>query len=447
VTERPEECLARAVVVGFGVTGRAVTRALLDRGHRPVVVDDRASPEAVATTASWGVELVASPPPDRLGALVRASTVVLPSPGVPDHHPVFALAAAAGVPVRSELDLARWWDDRPLVAITGTNGKTTVTTLVCEALNRSGTRAVAAGNTEVPLVAALGDPSVEMFVVEASSFRLGHTACFRPRVATWLNLAPDHLDAHASLDAYVAAKAALWRDLQPGAVAVANAEDPVVMGHLPLAGGVEVVTFGLARGSWHLAGGWLRGPGGPLVPTRALPRRQPHDLANALAVAATATAAGAATEAVVATLVAFEGFDHRVKLVAEAGGVRWYDDSKATVPHATLAAVGGFASVVLIAGGRNKGLDLSGLAAAAPPVRHVVAIGDAAGEVRAAFEGSVPVDIAGDMAGAVALAAAASRPGDAVVLSPGCTSYDWYRDYSERGRDFTRLVLAHLGVS
>lgn len=441
----PDLPLDRPLVIGFGVTGRAVTRALLDRGHRPIVVEDRSGSDTAQLASAWDVELVEAPTADRLEEVVGASTVVLPSPGVPDHHPVFAAASRRQVPVRSEFDLAARWDARPLVAITGTNGKTTVTTLVTDALERSGRRAAAVGNTDVPLVAALDDPDTEVFVVEASSFRLGHTAHFSPSVATWLNLAPDHLDAHASLEAYIGAKAAVWRDLAEGSVAVVNADDPVVAAHAPRRAGIEVVRFGLAVGDWRVSDGWLVGPDGPLVEVGALPRRQPHDLANALATAATALAAGATLDGLGSALTAFTGLEHRVQLVAEAGGVRWFDDSKATVPHATLAAVGGFDSVVLIAGGRNKGLDLSVLADAVPPVRHVVATGDAAAEVTAVFADLVPVETAADMADAVRRAGAAAGAGDVVLLSPGCTSYDWYRNYGERGRDFTRLVLAHVG--
>jgi UDP-N-acetylmuramoylalanine--D-glutamate ligase len=437
--------LRRPVVLGFGITGRAVVDALLARGHRPVVIDDRPADDAVDLASRLGIDLVVAPDAERLARVLGPATVLLPSPGVPDRHPAFAAAGRAGVPVRSEFDLAAAWDDRPLVAITGTNGKTTVTTVTTDALGRSGIRAAAVGNTEVPLVAALDDPAIEVFVVEASSFRLGHTDRFEPRVATWLNLAPDHLDAHASFDSYVAAKAAIWRDLPAGGVAVLNAEDPVVADHAPVRSDVTVIRFGLDQGDWRVDGGRLVGPDGPLVEVAALPRRQPHDLANALATAATAIAAGAAAEAVIGALRAFTGLEHRLELVAHADGVAWYDDSKATVPQATLAAVGGFDSVVLIAGGRNKGLDLSGLAAAVPRVRHVVATGDAAGELEAVFSGLVPVETASDMADAVRRAGASARPGDVVLLSPGCTSYDWYRNYGERGRDFTRLVLAHLG--
>ncbi|MFV0523945.1 MAG: UDP-N-acetylmuramoyl-L-alanine--D-glutamate ligase [Acidimicrobiales bacterium] len=433
------------LVVGFGVVGQAVTKALMDRGHRPVVIEDRPGEATAPAAEALGVTLLLAPDPLTLAGEVKRSTVVLPSPGVPDRHPVFAAAEAGGIPIRSEFDLAARWDDRPVVGITGTNGKTTVTMLVTDALARSGVVAAAVGNTEVPLVAALDDALIEVFVVEASSFRLGHSHRFAPRVATWLNFAPDHLDAHATLAGYEAAKASIWSHLPPDGVVVANADDPVVIGHIPT--DRTVVRFSLSdpNADWHLAEGFLTGPDGPLVAAAELPRHQPHDLANALAVAATTLAAGGSPDGVVAALRAFTGLPHRVTLVGEWAGVRWYDDSKATVPQATLAAVGGFDSVVLIAGGRNKGLDLGSLGDTVPPVHHVVAIGDAADEVAAVFDGLVTVTPAADMGAAVAAAATAARPGDAVLLSPGCTSFDWYTSYGQRGDDFARIVHHQVG--
>jgi UDP-N-acetylmuramoylalanine--D-glutamate ligase len=437
--------LASPAIIGFGVVGRALAGALLDRGHRPVVVEDRPSDAARAAAAGIGLELIEAPSRPELAEVLAGASVLLPSPGVPDHHPSFELAAGLGLAVRSEFDLAALWDRRPLVAITGTNGKTTVTTVVTDALNRSGRPAAAVGNTDVPLVSAIADPAVEVFVVEASSFRLGHSQRFSPQVATWLNFAPDHLDAHASLDGYERAKASIWAHLGTGAVAIANADDPVVMRHVPTRSRVQRFSLRDTSAEWHLAGGQLAGPGGPLVGIDQLARSQPHDLANGLAAAATSIAAGASESAAAAAISSFAGLAHRLELVGNWDGVAWYNDSKATVPQATLAAVGGFASVVLIAGGRNKGLALDELRATVPPVRHVVAIGDAADEVAAAFAGTVPVSVAGDMGQAVSEARRAAVPGDAVLLSPGCTSYDWYRNYEERGDDFADLVRRKVG--
>ncbi len=426
------------LVLGFGVTGGAVVDALVRRGHVPVVVEDRPGDQARDRARSLGIELVESPDESELARIVGECTAVLPSPGIPDHHPIFAAARESGRPILSEFDLAAAWDERPVVAITGTNGKTTVTMMVTDALERSGRRAAAVGNTETPLVEAIEDPATDVFVVECSSFRLAHSRRFAPDVAAWLNFAPDHLDAHATLEDYRAAKASIFAHLGPEATAVVAAEDDVVMAARPSIPGV--VSFGLDIGDWRVEEGHLIGPNGPLVALDRLSRRQPHDLRNAAAAAAIGIAAGATEAGVVAMLESFSGLPHRVQFVAEIDGVAWYNDSKATVPHATLAAVGGFESVVLIAGGRNKGLDLSGLADAVPPIRAVVATGDAAPEIHAIFSSLVPVVMASSMGDAVAAAAELAQPGDTALLSPSCTSYDWYPNYGARGEHFVALV-------
>ena len=450
-----------ALVVGLAVTGEAVARQLVQRGHHVVAADDRPGPAMRAAATSLGIELVESPSPELLESLVAAAGVVLPSPGVPAHHRVFEVAARRGVPVWSEFELAARWSDVPVVAITGTNGKTTVTTLVTEMLAAAGKATIAAGNTDVPLV-DVGDRDLDVVVVEASSFRLQLTDSFRPAVATWLNLSEDHLDWHPSMAAYTAAKARIWAAQTSDDVAVANADDPVVAAEAACAP-ASVHWFSLLGPQppgppdgpssagrwwwWDRVAGVLVGPDGPFVEVARLPRHLPHDLANALAASATAVAAGASAAVCAEVLTGFCGLAHRVALVARADGVGWYDDSKATTPASVLAAVAGFASVVLLAGGRNKGLDLSVLGAGVPPVRAVVAIGEAAPEVSHAFAGrGVPVHPAGSMAEVVDTAAALAAPGDSVLLSPGCASFDWYHDYTERGDDFCRLVLSRAGA-
>jgi len=430
--------------VGFGVTGQAVTRALRARGSEVVVIDDHPSPASRTAAESSGVDLLDAPSRAQLDDLLGQVDALLPSPGVPDAHPVFEAARRAGVGVMSEFDLAAAWDDRPLVAVTGTDGKTTVTTMVTDMLVASGRRARTVGNTEVPLVEAIDDEEVDVFVVEASSFRLGHTRRFVPAVATWLNFAPDHLDGHASLADYERSKARIWSDLGPGrGVAVANADDPTVMAHVR--DDVRTVTFGLDQpAQFHVDEGVLRGDdGAALVSIEELPRSMPHDVVNALAAAATALEGGATHDGVGHTLRSFRGLPHRVSRVGTWSGVSWFDDSKATTPQATLAAVRGLGRsgrVVLVAGGQNKGLDLSVLGAVADRLAGVVAIGTAAAEVRSAFAGRVETVEASSMEGAVLAAAELARPGDDVVLSPACASFDWYRSYSERGDDFVAAV-------
>jgi UDP-N-acetylmuramoylalanine--D-glutamate ligase len=270
---------------------------------------------------------------------------------------------------------------------------------------------------------------------------------FAPHVATWLNFAPDHLDVHASLAAYEEAKARIWAGQGPDDVAVANADDAVVMARARARRApARLATYGLERGDWSAPDGRLRGPGGlDLVDVDELPRALPHDVSNGLAAAATAFHAGAAVDAIRAVLRDWRQLPHRVEQVGRrADGVRFFDDSKATTPHAVLAALAGFRSVVLIAGGRNKGLDLSVLTEAGDRVRAVVAIGESAGDVAAAFAGRCPVAEATSMDDAVARAAGLANPGDDVLLSPGTASFDWYRSYGERGDDFARAVRAYL---
>ncbi len=430
-------------LIGFGAANRAVAAALLARGHRVVATDDRPGDGTRAAADALGLALVEQPDAGTLREVIADVEAVVASPGLPDHHPAFALADDTSTPVYTEFDLAAAWDDRPIAAITGTDGKTTVTTTVTAMLRAGGIACTDAGNNDLPLVRAIDDPEPQWFVVEASSFRLGRTHGWAPRVGTWLNLAPDHLDVHATVDAYEAAKARIWAAQGPDDVAVGNLDDATVARRLATAPGRQV-GFSLtdAAADYRLEGSVLTGPGGTIVAIDELPRRLPHDLSNALAAAATAAAVGVTDDAIAATLRTQPPLPHRVSLVATVGGVSYVDDSKATVPHATLAAVGGFDSVVLIAGGRNKGLDLAGLAAAADHVRAVVAIGEAADEVAAAFAGVRPVRRAGSMAVAVAEATDLAEPGDVVLLSPACASFDWYPDYAARGDDFAAAVAS-----
>ena len=431
------------LLVGFGLANQAVAAALLARGHQVTVTDDAPSDATRAAARQAGLALVEAPDEAALDALVARAGLVVPAPGLPDRHPAFARSAHHGVDTVTELDLAALWDPRPVVAVTGTNGKTTVTTMVTAMLRAGGIACVDAGNNELPLVAAIDDPAPAWFVVEASSFRLGRTHGWAPRVGTWLNLAPDHLDVHATHADYEAAKARIWTSQSADDVAVGNLDDPVVARHLAQAPARRVSWSVADTGAdYHVAGSALVGPGGELLAIDRLPRALGHDVANALAAAATAEAAGCPRDAVRSVLTELGPLPHRVAPVGTIGGVTYYDDSKATVPHATLAAVRGFDSVVLIAGGRNKGLDLGTLAEGADHIRAVVAIGDSASEVLAAFDGVRPAEVATSMRDAVAAAARLARPGDAVLLSPACASFDWYPNYAARGDDFASVVHA-----
>lgn len=425
------------LVVGLGVTGEAVVRHALRAGHDVTVIEDRPG----GVPAPKGVTLVEAPDEERAGALARAADVVVPSPGVPERHAALRAAAAAGIPVHSEVEVAGLEASCPIVAITGTNGKTTVTTLATAMLERSGRRAVAAGNIGRPLLDAVHDDA-DLIVAEVSSFQLRFTESFRPRVAVLLNVAEDHLDWHADFDAYARAKARLFANQRDGDLLVFGADDPVAA-RLAAGGPARRVGFRAVPGRPGVAF-----DGDPLGATAhaaldvvpGFPERRPVDRANAAAAAVAALDVGGTPEGVRSALEAFRGLPHRLQLVGEVAGVRYFDDSKATNPHATRCAVEGFERVVLLAGGRNKGLDLAALRPIASRLRAVVALGEAAPDVRRAFEGVVRTVTAGSMREAVRLAAERARPGDVVLLSPACASFDWYRDYGARGDDFASEV-------
>jgi UDP-N-acetylmuramoylalanine--D-glutamate ligase len=439
------------VVYGLAVAGAATVRALRARGADVVAVDDSGIDERRALADELGVELVVAPDDARLAALLATCELVVPAPGVPETHPLFAAASRAGRPVWSELELAYRWEQerpgspRPVLAVTGTDGKTTTTLWAVEMLAAGGVRAVAAGNTDVPLVAAV-DLDVDAFVVECTSFRLAWTQRFRGDAAAWLNLAPDHLNWHASMATYEAAKSRIFSQQRPADVAIGFADDPVVMAHLRRAP-ARRCTFGAGGADYHVDGATLAGPRGALGSVSTLRRALPHDLTNGLAAAALVLETGlVGPDAVAVGLASFVGPPHRIELVADDGAVRWFNDSKATTPHAASVAIRAFDHVVLIAGGLNKGLDLAPMASEPGRLRAVVAVGQAADDVTATFSPVVSVVTAASMADAVEQAAGLARPGDVVLLSPGCASFDWYPDggYPARGDDFRRLVRERL---
>lgn len=445
-----------ALVYGVGLSGEALTAALVARGWEVVIADDVATETALEVASANGVDLIVQPDEAMLAEIVRRCAVVCPAPGIPEHHRVIGAALASGTPIRSEIDLAYQWEQerpggpRPILAVTGTDGKTTTTMLAAHLVEGSGMRCAAVGNTEVPFVAALAD-DVDAFVVECSSFRLRWTESFRAKASVWLNLAADHQNWHPSMDDYEAAKARLWAHRRPGDVAIGWAEDPIVMRHLERAGG-EVRTFATTSADYRVEGEWLVGPTGRIAPVSSLPRRLPHDVTNALAAIALVLEGGCADVATIGrSLETFRHPPHRIEPVGCIDGVEWFNDSKATTPHASLAAIRGFDRVVLLAGGRNKGLQLSELATERDRIVGVVGLGEAAAEVTALFTPSCPTVVASSMREAVEAAHRMARPGDVVLLSPACASFDWYPagGYPARGDDFRRLVgaLAQEGAA
>lgn len=422
------------LVLGLGVSGCAASEALISRDYKISVVDDFPS-EAVKNWAEkLSLELLPSPAVDKWDNFLDGFSQILVSPGIPDLHPVFSAASRVGATIIDEGDLASEWDQRPRCAVTGTNGKTTVVTLVTEMLNHSGIDAVAAGNLEKPVVAAIEDGEAECFVIEASSFRLAHSFRFDASPAAWLNFAPDHLDHHSNLEAYLQAKKRVWEGVKDSSDAIANLCDQSVKEHSP-----EGATgFGSEDSYCYVRDFDLIFAGESILDIRDLRRRMPHDLENAQASLLIASKFGADIDSCVEILKSFEGLEHRVCLVDERNEVSFVNDSKSTTPHSTISALRGLPGAVLIAGGRNKGLDLTLLKEAKP--HAVIAIGEAAEEIVKIFEHECSVEVANTMDEAVEKAYKKSLPVGTVLLSPACASFDWYESYVERGLDFIRAV-------
>jgi UDP-N-acetylmuramoylalanine--D-glutamate ligase len=442
----------RVLVVGLGRSGIAAAQLCAGRGARVTVTDKR-------DAAALGPGLGALPADvtRQLGGHARdtfvgADLIVL-SPGVPE-IPELAAARAAGVPVTGEIELASRFVSGALIGITGTNGKSTTTTLVGDMMRATGRPTFVGGNLGDPLAEAVGTPAAKpggVCVVELSSFQLETVARFRPHVAVLLNITADHLDRYADMNGYAAAKARIFAAQTANDNAVVNLDDQLavaVSGGIPSRRVGFSITRPLDEGAWMTSGGddglTVRLPGGQ-------PERYPanvpglvgrHNQANALAALLASRLAGATPAQARAALLAFRPLAHRMELVADAGGVTYYDDSKGTNVGAVVASLDGFPRrVVLIAGGRDKGGDYGPLAEVLGRVgRAAVLIGEAAEKMQASFAGVVPVERAGTMNDAVAIARRLARPGDAVVLSPACSSFDMFRDYAHRAEVFRAAV-------
>jgi UDP-N-acetylmuramoylalanine--D-glutamate ligase len=438
----------RVVVVGGAASGVAAARLLVDRGASVTLTDLRPVLEQGPELAAIGVGLALGSHPERL--LAESDLVVL-SPGVPAGQPAVAAARAAGVPVIGEVELASRWLRGRIVAITGTKGKSTTTALTGRILEAAGVRALVGGNIGPPLAGQVAGSTPEtVHVVEVSSFQLETTVTFHPWIAALLNLSADHLDRHASVEEYAAAKARIFAQQTEGDIAVVNADDARALA-MAAAGRARIVRFARdARidSGVTVADGWIvdRGAGGDtrLVRTSEVRLIGPHLLADVLAAAAIARVVGAAPPAVAVAVASFAGLEHAMELVGEVRGVRFVNDSKATNIDAARQAIETFGrGLVVIMGGRFKGGDLRLLRAAlASRGASVVAIGEAAPLMQEAFEGAVVVRTAGTMAEAVRAALAAAAPGGSVLLAPACASFDMFDNYAARGRAFKAEVAA-----
>lgn len=440
----------KTLIVGLGKTGLSCARYLAAQGVQLAVADSRKEPPCLdaLNAACPDVAIFLGPFDDALFEHVERLVV---SPGLPVSTPQIAAARARGVPIIGDIELFVRAARAPVVAITGSNGKSTVTTLLGEMAKASGLRTAVGGNLGEPALDLLAD-DVELYVVELSSFQLETTESLQAAVATVLNVSPDHMDRYASVAEYAATKG---RVLQGAGVGVLNADDPLVacMTHagdswyFTLAASENDKTFGVASIDGQ---DWLCRGRNPLLPAAELKIPGLHNRANALAALAMGTALGFSPETMIPVLRAYRGLPHRTEFVAEQDAVSWYNDSKGTNVGASIAALQGFdcgdqTRTVLIAGGDCKGADFTPLVPVLEQcARGVVLIGRDAGDIARVAPDSVPCELASDMDDAVKKAAGLARAGDRVLLSPACASLDMFDNYAQRGDHFMQAVRRWL---
>jgi UDP-N-acetylmuramoylalanine--D-glutamate ligase len=428
------------LVVGLGVSGLSCARLLRDLGLPVEITDSRAAPPQLDVARRELADV-----PLHLGefsapALERCARILL-SPGVALDEPYLQRARARGVPILGDIELFARCADAPVAAITGSNGKSTVTALVGAMAEAAGRDVRVGGNIGTPALDLLQDTPPELYVLELSSFQLETTVSLNAHAAVILNLSPDHLDRYTDMQAYLEAKLRIYAG--DGTVVV-NRDDPSLRVCIPAQR--HVVSFGLgapeAEDDFGLlvADGrsWLVRGGERLIAADELGVRGTHNALNALAALALGTAAGLSRDGMLTALRAFAGLPHRMQLIGERRGVRWFNDSKGTNVGATLAALGGLPGhVVLIAGGLGKGQDFSPLRElTASKARAVVLIGRDAPQIESALHSVAAIHYAGDMREAVERAAALAQAGDSVLLSPACASFDMFNGYEDRGRRF-----------
>lgn len=408
----------RTLVIGGAVSGSAAARLAARLGYRVTVYDSE--PAVSQSVLAEGFSAVGGP---WSADLLTGMELVIVSPGVPERAAPITDTLEAGVPLWSELEFASRHIEAPLVAVTGTNGKTTVTSLIAEMLQAGGLRAIGAGNIGTALSDVAGG-QWDAVVVEASSFQLRFIEAFHPGVAVVLNVAPDHLDWHGSFTAYRQAKARIFENQSEEDLLIYDREDEGARNLVEPARSRKVsVSARDVLGSLSMLDLAVHGPAFST---------------DLQAAAVAAMGLGVPIEAVHSTIRAFEPAPHRRALVGTWDDVQWVDDSKATNPHAAVASATAYRSVVLIAGGRNKGLDLSPILAVRS-IRHLILLGEAAPELAEAA-GEVPSTTVSSIEEAVSVADAVSKSGDTVLLAPACASFDMFPSYAARGDAFVRAV-------
>jgi UDP-N-acetylmuramoylalanine--D-glutamate ligase len=438
----------RVLVVGLARTGVATALFCASRGAVVTATESRTETEIGESAAQLRTAGVALELGGHQEKTFLQQDLIVPSPGVPADFPLLQAARAQGVTIWSEIELAYRFLQGKLIGITGSNGKTTTTSLVEHILRTAEFPTILAGNIGTPLISCVnGMTATTVTVVELSSFQLELIDQFRPNISVFLNLTPDHLDRHGSMDAYAAAKARIFENQTERDAAVANADDPATQPHAPKR--PQVYWFSRKREVSQgvgLHGDQIvfrrNGNDEPVMDRAEIPLVGAHNLENVLAAVAATRLAGAETSAIAKGVRSFVGVEHRLEFVAEIGGIRYYNDSKATNVDATLKALDAFSGrVLIILGGKDKGSDYTALRQLLKEkVTLALLIGAASEKIEKQIAGSVAIERAGTLDRAVVLASRASRAGDTVLLAPACASFDQFQNYEHRGRVFKDLV-------
>jgi UDP-N-acetylmuramoylalanine--D-glutamate ligase len=441
----------RRVIIGAGKTGLSIARYFAARGLSFAIADSRDAPPELAQIRAEFADV-----PLILGAFepgqFLSSTELVLSPGISLSEPAIVEAKAAGIAISGDIEWFCKEAKAPIVAITGSNGKSTVTTLVADMAQCAGRHVAVGGNLGTPALELL-DESVELYVLELSSFQLERCASVGAEVATVLNMSEDHLDHHGTMIAYHQAKHGIFRDCKK---VVVNRDDPLSSPLIP--DGVERWSFGLGRSDFRVFG-LLEQDGEmhlalarkALMPVSALKIAGSHNVSNAMAALALGAAVNLPMTAMLTTLREFKGLEHRCEFIAEWQGRRFYNDSKGTNVGAAVSALRGFSDtvkVVLIAGGVGKGANFAPLIEAlATQARAAVFIGESGAAMQTLLNERIPAQLCSDMTAALTAAVAYSESGDVILLSPACASFDMFDNYEHRGQVFSDAVLAMTGAA
>ncbi len=438
----------RVLVVGLARTGVATSLFCAARGAIVTATDTRSEEELGDPIAPLRAARVSLELGGHREKILMDQELIVPSPGVPADAPLLQAARAKGLCIWSEIELADRFRKGRLIGVTGSNGKTTTTTLIEHVLKTAGFSTILAGNIGTPLISVVErTKDATITVVELSSFQLEWTETFRPNISVFLNLTADHLDRHHTLEAYSAAKARIFENQTETDSAVLNTDDPATASLAP----AKPQVYWFSRKQRVAQGAFVRekeilfrrdGAEETILKFADIPLAGAHNVENVLAAVVAARLAGAAPAVIAKGVRSFAGVEHRLEFVAEIGGVRYYNDSKATNVDATLKALDAFPGrILVILGGKDKGSDYT-LLRAALREKAILAllIGAAVEKIEKQITGSVAIERAGTLERAVEIASHAARPGDIVVLAPACASFDQFQDYEHRGRVFKDLV-------